>query len=92
MRISNLTVIILIPALAGLDVGRFHGSNLDTYFAAIGSLLIVVSSILLNWAMVVNPHLYAIQRGMERFNWVNGMLILTGMGYPFLLLVLSSQR
>jgi protein-S-isoprenylcysteine O-methyltransferase Ste14 len=56
MRISNLTVIILIPAIAGLDVGRFHWSNLDTYFVAIGSLLVVVSSILLNWAMIVNPH------------------------------------
>jgi protein-S-isoprenylcysteine O-methyltransferase Ste14 len=56
MRISNLTVLILIPAIAGLDVGRFHWSNLDVYFAAIGSLLVVVSSILLNWAMIVNPH------------------------------------
>jgi len=56
MRISNLTVIILIPAIAGLDVGRFHWSNLDVYFAAIGSLLVVASSILLNWAMIVNPH------------------------------------
>jgi protein-S-isoprenylcysteine O-methyltransferase Ste14 len=56
MRISNLTVIVLIPAIAGLDVGRFHWSNLDVYFAAIGSLLVVASSILLNWAMKVNSH------------------------------------
>ncbi len=56
MRISNLTVIILIPAIAGLDVGRFHWLTLDAYFVAIGSLLVVVSSILLNWAMMVNPY------------------------------------
>jgi protein-S-isoprenylcysteine O-methyltransferase Ste14 len=56
MRISNLTIIILIPAIAGLDVGRFHWSHLDVYFAVAGSLLVVASSILLNWAMIVNPH------------------------------------
>lgn len=56
MRISNLAVIILIPAIAGLDIGRWYWSNLDTYFAAIGALLVVISSILLNWAMIVNPH------------------------------------
>ena len=56
MRISNLTVIVLIPAIGGLDVGRFHWSHLDVYFAVTGSLLVVASSILLNWAMIVNPH------------------------------------
>ncbi len=56
MRFSNLMVIIPIPAVAGLDVGRFHWSNLDIYFAAIGFLFIVISKFLLNWAMAVNPH------------------------------------
>jgi protein-S-isoprenylcysteine O-methyltransferase Ste14 len=56
MRVSNLTVIILIPAVAGLDVERFHWSNLDVRFALLGFLFVVVSSILLNWAMIVNPH------------------------------------
>ena len=56
MRISNLTIIVLIPAIAGLDVGRFHWSNLDVRFAVLGFLLVVVSSIFLNWAMIVNPH------------------------------------
>lgn len=55
MRISNLMVIILIPAIAGLD-GRFHWSNLDSYFAVVGLAFIIVSSVLLNWAMIVNPH------------------------------------
>jgi len=56
MRISNLTVIVLIPAIAGLDVERFHWSYLDVRFAVLGFLLVFVSSIFLNWAMIVNPH------------------------------------
>jgi len=56
MRASNLTVLIPIPVIAGLDVGRFHWSNIDPYFVAVGFMLIAVSSILLNWAMIVNPH------------------------------------
>ena len=55
MRVSNLMVIISIPAIAGLD-GRFHWSNLDAYFAVVGLVFIVVSTVLLNWAMIVNPH------------------------------------
>lgn len=55
MRITNLMVIVLIPAVAGLDA-RFGFSTLDTGFVFLGALLIVVSSILLNWAMVVNPY------------------------------------
>ncbi|MDH5733456.1 MAG: hypothetical protein OEY88_06710 [Candidatus Bathyarchaeota archaeon] len=34
MRISNLTVLIAVPAMAGLDIGRFHWSGLDVQFAA----------------------------------------------------------
>jgi protein-S-isoprenylcysteine O-methyltransferase Ste14 len=48
-------VIISIPVVAGLD-SRFHWSNLDPYFAVIGVVFIVVSSVFLNWAMTVNPH------------------------------------
>jgi len=56
MRVSNLMVIISIPAIAGLDVGRFHWSNLDAYFVVVGFVFVVVSSVLLNWAMIMNPH------------------------------------
>ena len=56
MRVSNLMVIITIPAVAGLDVGRFHWSNLDIYLAVLGLIFIPISSVLLNWAMLVNPH------------------------------------
>lgn len=56
MRASNLTAIIVVPAIAGLDVGRFHWSGLTIEFAAVGYTLYFVSSVLINWAMVVNPH------------------------------------
>lgn len=56
MRISNLSVIILIPLVAGLDIGRFQWSSLDIYFAVIGIFFVALSSFLLNWAMAVNPH------------------------------------
>ncbi len=56
MRVSNLSVIILIPVVAGLDIGRFQLLSLDVCFAVIGILFVILSSFLLNWAMAVNPH------------------------------------
>lgn len=66
MRISNLSVIILIPAVAGLDVGRFQWLSLDVYFLVIGVFLVVLSSFILNWAMMVNPHFEPTVRIQER--------------------------
>jgi protein-S-isoprenylcysteine O-methyltransferase Ste14 len=56
MRLSNLTIIIVTPAIAGLDVVRFHWSNLGVFFVLIGLVFVGLSSILLNWAMIVNKH------------------------------------
>ena len=56
MRISNLTILIPVPIIAGLDVGRFHWSTLDIWFVVVGLVLLSISTILLNWAMIVNPH------------------------------------
>jgi protein-S-isoprenylcysteine O-methyltransferase Ste14 len=56
MRVSNLMVLITIPVTAGLDVVRFHWSNLPVYFMVVGLFCLSVSSVLLNWAMVLNPH------------------------------------
>jgi protein-S-isoprenylcysteine O-methyltransferase Ste14 len=56
MRGSNLVALIAIPVIAGLDIGRFHWSNLDVSFFVVGFMLLAVSTILLNWAMIVNPH------------------------------------
>jgi len=55
MRSSNLVVLIALPAVAGLDVGRFHWSNLDFVFVLPGFVLLVFSTFLLNWAMAANP-------------------------------------
>ncbi len=56
MRAINLTVLVAVPAIAGLDVGRFHWSTLDVQFAALGVVFLMTSTILINWAMAVNPH------------------------------------
>lgn len=56
MRMSNLTVLIAIPAVAGFDVGKYHWSTIDVWSVIPGLALLAVSTILLNWAMAVNPH------------------------------------
>jgi protein-S-isoprenylcysteine O-methyltransferase Ste14 len=56
MRISNLMIIVAIPAAAGLDVGRLHWPTIERYFILVGIVLLGISTILLNWAMVANPH------------------------------------
>jgi len=62
MRVSNLTVILVVPAVAGLDVGRFQWSSISIYFAVVGFVLYLISSVLINWAMIVNPHFEATVR------------------------------
>ena len=56
MRISNLTALIAIPAVAGLDIGRFHWSSLTIHYIIIGFVLNIISTFLLNLAMITNPH------------------------------------
>ncbi len=56
VRVSNLTALILIPAVAGLDVGRFGWSSLGVPYVAVGLVSLVVSSVLTTWAMIVNPY------------------------------------
>ncbi len=67
MRISNLVVIIVIPALAGLDF-RYGWSILDNYFLVVGLAFVVASSLLLNWAMIVNPHFEPVVRIQKERN------------------------
>ncbi len=47
---------LLMYALAALDVGRVHASQLPWGFAVVGVLLYVIGSALNQWAMVQNPH------------------------------------
>ena len=56
MRVSNLTVLVAVPIVAGLDIGRFQWSSLDVQLAVLGFVFLTLSTILINWAMVVNPH------------------------------------
>lgn len=56
MRTNNLMVLLVVPAIAGLDVGRLHYSDLDIRFLVVGFALFIVSTVLINWAMIVNPH------------------------------------
>ena len=62
VRISNLTALLLLPAMAGLDVGRYRWSSLGLPYAIVGVVSIVVSSILINWAMIENPYFEATVR------------------------------
>lgn len=56
MRVSNLLVLLAIPAVAGFDVGRWQETRFDGIFVIPGILLLLASSFLLNWAMAVNPY------------------------------------
>lgn len=62
MRACNLTMLLLLPAVAGLDVGRYGWSILGLQYAFLGLAVMAASSVLLNWAMVVNPHFEATVR------------------------------
>jgi protein-S-isoprenylcysteine O-methyltransferase Ste14 len=55
VRATNLTALILIPTIAGLDVGRNNWSNLGLIYAFLGTVCLVISSVLINWAMIENP-------------------------------------
>ena len=56
MRVSNLTALLLVPAVAGLDVGRYLWSSLELPYAVVGVVSLVVASVLINWAMIENPY------------------------------------
>jgi protein-S-isoprenylcysteine O-methyltransferase Ste14 len=55
VRVSNLTALLLVPVVAGLDVGRYRFSRLGIPYAFVGIVSLVVSSILINWSMIENP-------------------------------------
>ena len=56
MRVNNLTALLLLPAVAGLDVGRYRWSSLGLSYAIVGVVSLVVSSVLINWAVIENPY------------------------------------
>ncbi len=44
------------PIVAGLDVGRYHWSNLGLWATVLGIVLVSLGWSLVTWAMLVNPH------------------------------------
>ncbi|MCX6655354.1 MAG: isoprenylcysteine carboxylmethyltransferase family protein [Candidatus Bathyarchaeota archaeon] len=56
MRLTNLTALLLVPAVAGLDVGRYQLSSLGLPYSVVGVVSLIVSSVLINWAMIENPY------------------------------------
>ena len=56
MRATNLWILFGVTTIAGLDVGRYKWLELDIWFILPGFFLLTISTILLNWAMVVNRH------------------------------------
>lgn len=62
MRVNNIMVMCVLPAIAGLDIGRFRWPSLSIHFTVVGFALYVISSVLINWAMIVNPYFEATVR------------------------------
>jgi hypothetical protein len=56
MRACNITLMFVLPFIAGLDVGRFRWSSLSIYYVPLGFALCVVGGFLTTRAMIENPH------------------------------------
>lgn len=65
MRVANLTGMLLIPAVAGLDVGRYGWSGLDLIYVVPGFALFVLGAVLITWAMIVNRYFESTVRIQE---------------------------
>jgi len=50
-----IPLILLQPAVAGFDAGRYHRSSMPFSLVYVGSLLFVVALTLIGWVLVVNP-------------------------------------
>ena len=65
MRAANLTGMLLIPAVAGLDLGRYGWSSLDLIYVVPGFALFILGAILITWAMIVNRYFESTVRIQE---------------------------
>ena len=65
MRAANLTGMLLIPAVAGLDLGRYGWSSLDIIYAVPGFVLFILGAVLITWAMIVNRYFESTVRIQE---------------------------
>jgi protein-S-isoprenylcysteine O-methyltransferase Ste14 len=54
--LTYLPLVYLQPTVAGLDAVRFHWTSIPFVAVYPGILLFMMSTILITWVMVVNPH------------------------------------
>lgn len=50
-----LPLVAILPALAGLDAGRYRWSSMPFGFVYIGSILFALALTMIAWVMVINP-------------------------------------
>jgi protein-S-isoprenylcysteine O-methyltransferase Ste14 len=62
LRVFGLFSLNIVPIVMGLDVGRYHWSNLGLWATVLGVALFSLGWILLTWAMLVNTHFEATVR------------------------------
>ena len=65
MRAANLMGMLLIPAVAGLDLGRYGWSGLDLIYVVPGFAFFVLGAVLITWAMIVNRYFESTVRIQE---------------------------
>lgn len=56
LTVYFLLVLLVIPLIAGLDVGRYQWSQLGTIYAIFGIVLYLAFFLLFYWAMLINEH------------------------------------
>ena len=62
LTLYGLFAFYLLPVVIGLDVGRYGWSHLGLWASVVGTLLFLVGSAVLTWAMLVNTHFEATVR------------------------------
>jgi protein-S-isoprenylcysteine O-methyltransferase Ste14 len=56
LAIYFLLILLVIPIIAGLDVGRYQWSQLGRHYEMLGFALYLASFFLFHWAMLTNEH------------------------------------
>lgn len=56
IALSVPMTLIIMPVVAGLDIGRYYWSSLPIYFIVIGIGLYIISIILIDWSLITNRY------------------------------------
>ncbi len=62
IKIYFLYMLFVLPMLLGLDVSRYNWSLLSSEFVIVGIFLYCISSIMIEWCLLINRHFEAIVR------------------------------